>query len=91
MSEPFPYQRIAHDLRERIVSGLLAEGARLPGGHELATRYGTTRTTVRKALALLQSEGRLASAQGRGVFVVRATGAPHCPTCTCQPEDRAPS
>lgn len=69
MSQPFPYLQIADDLRDQIAVGHLAQGDRLPSENELARRYATTRTTVRKALALLRSEGHLVSEQGRGVFV----------------------
>jgi GntR family transcriptional regulator len=69
MTEPFPYRKIAGDLRAQIVDGKLREGERLPSENQLASSYDTTRTTVRKALALLRSEGYLVSEQGRGVFV----------------------
>src|SRR5680860_1103527 len=69
MSHAFPYLKIADELRSRITTGAIAEGERLPSENQLATRYATTRTTVRKALALLRSEGHLVSEQGRGVFV----------------------
>src|SRR3954447_10581966 len=69
MSGPFPYRQIADELRAAITSGDLPEGERLPSENQLAIRYTTTRTTVRKALALLRSEGHLVSEQGRGVFV----------------------
>ncbi len=69
MTRPFPYLQIADELRDQIATGGLAEGERLPSENALAARYETTRTTVRKALALLRSEGHLVSEQGRGVFV----------------------
>src|SRR6476469_7392333 len=69
MTDPFPYRHISDELRAQIVSGDLPEGDVPPRKNTLATRYGTTRTTVRKALALLRAEGHLVSEQGRGVFV----------------------
>ena len=69
MTQPFPYLQIADELRDQIAAGRLSEGERLPSENALAARYQTTRTTVRKALALLRSEGHLVSEQGRGVFV----------------------
>jgi GntR family transcriptional regulator len=69
MTDPFPYQRIADELRAQILSEQLPQGERLPSENQLAASYDTTRTTVRKALALLRSEGHLVSEQGRGVFV----------------------
>ncbi|MGW2512375.1 GntR family transcriptional regulator [Streptomyces scopuliridis] len=63
------YRRIADDLRSLILSGELAPGEKLRSENELKDQYGTTRVTVRKALALLKADGLLISEQGRGVFV----------------------
>ncbi len=64
-----PFRRIAETLRSDILAGRLEPGERLRSENELAERNETTRTTVRKAIALLRSEGLVASEQGRGVFV----------------------
>ncbi|WP_432051535.1 GntR family transcriptional regulator [Streptomyces xiamenensis] len=64
-----PYRRIADDLRGLILSGSLSPGDKLQSENELKDHYSTTRVTVRKALALLKSDGLLISEQGRGVFV----------------------
>lgn len=64
-----PFRRIAETLRRDILAGKLEPGERLASENELAERHETTRTTVRKAIALLRSEGLVASEQGRGVFV----------------------
>lgn len=66
---PFPSQRIVEDLRSAILTGLRAPGARLPSEHELAEQYGTSRPTVRRALALLKAQGLVVTEQGRGAFV----------------------
>ncbi|GAA3472827.1 GntR family transcriptional regulator [Nonomuraea roseola] len=65
------FSRIADDLRRQIVTGELAPGERLPTEHDLAARYSTTRATVRKALAVLRSEGRIDSSQGSGSYIKR--------------------
>lgn len=44
-------------------------GTPLPTERELATRFDTSRTTVRQALASLASTGRIERTQGRGTFV----------------------
>lgn len=67
--ETFPYRQVADDLRQAIRRGDLAEGDKLPSEHQLSRKYATTRSTVRKALALLRSDGLVVSEQGRGVFV----------------------
>jgi GntR family transcriptional regulator len=63
------YRRIADDLRTLVLSGELAPGEKLRSENELKDQYGTTRVTVRKALALLKADGLLISEQGKGVFV----------------------
>jgi len=64
-----PYRRIADDLRGRILAGELGPSEQLPSENELAAQHETTRTTARKAVALLRSEGLITSSQGRGAFV----------------------
>jgi GntR family transcriptional regulator len=68
-----PSKQIADDLRERIVSGELGEGARLPSERELTDRYLVAPQTVRQAVAILKNEGLAIGKPGRGVFV-RARG-----------------
>ena len=43
----------------------------MPTERELAQRFGTSRTTVRQAIAELVVDGRLERMQGRGTFVAR--------------------
>lgn len=47
----------------------LSTGARLPGEHALAARFGVSRPVVRQALARLRAEGRVTAARGAGHFV----------------------
>jgi GntR family transcriptional regulator len=49
----------------------LQPGAAVPPERELAAQFGTSRTTVRQALAELVVEGRLQRMQGRGTFVAK--------------------
>ena len=49
----------------------LDPGTALAPERELAARYGTSRTTIRQALAELAVEGRLLRIQGRGTFVAK--------------------
>jgi len=64
-----PFRKIAQALRGDILAGRIAAGEQLPSENDLAERHETTRATVRKAIALLRSEGLVLSEQGRGAFV----------------------
>jgi len=68
-AEGFPYRLIVGELRAEILDGRWPPGSRMPSEHELATRYRTSRPTVRRALAVLKAEGLLSTEQGRGAFV----------------------
>jgi DNA-binding transcriptional regulator YhcF (GntR family) len=56
---------VADALRDRILSGDLRPGSRLPTQHELAAEFDTNRTAVRQALDTLRREGLL-TGTGRG-------------------------
>jgi GntR family transcriptional regulator len=53
------------------VDGRLVPGEPLPSEHELAERHEVTRTMVRKAIAVLRSDGLIFSEHGRATFVRR--------------------
>ena len=67
--EPLKARRIFLLLRERIVSGELAPGARLPGEPQLAAENGVSRVTIRRALDQLVAEGLLSRRPGAGTYV----------------------
>ncbi|MFD3520455.1 GntR family transcriptional regulator [Streptomyces sp. NPDC058653] len=68
-SREHPFKRVANELRAEILRGDLAPAGKLPSENELAERFGVTRSTVRKGIALLRSEGLVTSHQGKGAFV----------------------
>ncbi|MFN2352161.1 MAG: GntR family transcriptional regulator, partial [Kiritimatiellia bacterium] len=62
------YQTMAGRLRQRIVSGAIRPGARLPTERTLAERHGVARVTVRRALRVLEAEQLVLRIQGSGTY-----------------------
>ncbi len=58
------YQRIVEQVEAAIASGELAPGQRLPSERELVTQFGASRSTVREALRVLESNGVVRSRPG---------------------------
>lgn len=71
-SESPVYLRIADALRQNINDGIYKAGDKLPTEEQLSSRFGVNRHTLRRAIALLKSEGLLRVDQGRGTFVSSA-------------------
>jgi len=59
----------ADALRRRIVTGRCSPGTFLPSERRLAVDLGVARNTVRSALRLLDKEGYVTRARGRGAMV----------------------
>lgn len=70
------YRQVYDLLREKISSGALSAGDRLPPTRELAQELGLNRTTVSAAYELLESEGLIKGHVGRGSFVCSRDDAP---------------
>jgi GntR family transcriptional regulator len=64
------YVQLAGVFRHRVVTGEWPEGFMLPSLETLAGQFGVARITVRQAVALLVSEGLLATGRGRGTWVL---------------------
>ena len=62
-----------HRLAEIIIAGSrqagLRRGSRLPTERQLAVDLGASRTSVRRALTVLEAEGRISREVGRGTFL----------------------
>ncbi|WP_257004438.1 GntR family transcriptional regulator [Streptomyces sp. SA15] len=73
MIQPVPSRRdtIADDLRDRIATGRIKPGERLPAEAHLASEYRVSTPTLRSALAVLQAEGLVEKVHGKGNFVRR--------------------
>ena len=70
MNAPRPARKthevVAGQLRDRILSGELQVGDRLPPEDELTEVFGVARTTLREALRVLESQGLITIRRGRG-------------------------
>jgi GntR family transcriptional regulator len=98
------YLRIAAGLRERIVSGELSPGSRVPTEVRLMAEHGVSRTVAKWAISVLKGEGLVEGRRGSGVYVrsprrltreahgrgLRATGAPSSPPGTSPPGTSPP-
>ena len=63
------YRQIAEQIRERVESGSLTPGDRLPAIRDLAAALGVNRDTVALAYEELAAQGVVESQVGRGTFV----------------------
>ena len=58
-------------LRDRIVSGALASGERLPTRLEIEKQFGASPVTVQRALQRLKAEGFVTASRGDGTYVAQ--------------------
>jgi DNA-binding FadR family transcriptional regulator len=58
------YQRIVEQVEDALFRGDLAPGQRLPSERELVTQFAVSRSTVREALRVLESNGVVRSRPG---------------------------
>jgi GntR family transcriptional repressor for pyruvate dehydrogenase complex len=70
------YEQLAGLLRERITSGDLRVGDRLPSESALAEQAGVSRSTVREALRILEQGGLVERASPRIMVVADRSGDP---------------
>ena len=69
-----PYLRIVGDIRQRIASGRLRPGDRVPSARQITREWGVAIATATRALAALRDEGLVRAVPGVGT-VVHAPGA----------------
>ena len=72
------YIQIADILKKQILSGELATGEQLPGEHQLAARFETSRVTLRKGLQILEEQKLILQRRGIGAFVTYNMPRRHC-------------
>ncbi|MBW4703520.1 MULTISPECIES: winged helix-turn-helix domain-containing protein [unclassified Micromonospora] len=68
------YVRISDEIRERITSGDLQPGDKLPSIAQLCAQYGVSTQVIRSVMLTLRAEGLVEGHQGRGVYVRSRTG-----------------
>lgn len=62
------YFTLMEELKEKIVSGRIQPGEKLPSENQFTVQYSLSRHTVRKALSLLEQEGYIEACHGKGTF-----------------------
>lgn len=75
-SDVIQYERAYRQLKNKIESGILPVGARLPGRAVLCKELGTSERTVRRALELLEQDGFLKIAPRKRPMVISAFPSP---------------
>lgn len=65
------YEQIYKSVCSDIAKGILKEDDKLPGARTLAKELGLNPNTVAKAYSMLERDGIIYSAAGRGCFVAR--------------------
>src|ERR1700733_6654790 len=67
------FERIVEQIEQRILSGELRSGDRLPTERELGEQFQASRTAVREAMKTLAQKGLVDMRPGRGTIVINAT------------------
>lgn len=73
IKSPQLYKYVATQIKDRIISGDLETGDRLPPEQGLAEQFEVSRTVVREAIKALEREGLVEVQQGRGTYVTDGT------------------
>ena len=76
------YLQLYAALSQELADGNIDPGALMPSEPSLVRKYRVSRTTVRRALARLESEGKIVRRRGSGTF------AAHRPESPLHPEER---
>lgn len=66
------YKEIADDIEKDLLSGKYNEIKKLPREEDLIEQYQVSRTTIRKAIAMLVNKGYIYQVQGSGIFIREA-------------------
>ena len=75
-ARPSLYGQLAADFRERILSGELKPGERLPSFTEMRMQHRVSQATLNRVHSLLEAEGLIMRRRGAGTFVCDCQGQP---------------
>ena len=67
------YKQMYNDFLEKIASGMIKTGDRLPSEAELCKLYKVSRITSKRALDILAAQGYISKQPGKGSFVINNT------------------
>jgi GntR family transcriptional regulator of bglA len=63
------YQEIAESIEDHIKNKSLKQGDKLPSLEEFVAKYAVSKSTIRKAMELLETKGAIYQLRGSGIFV----------------------
>lgn len=69
-----PYEKIAAELRQRILAGQFADGYAVPTEKQLAAEHQVALSTAHRVMELLKTWGLTTSGRGRRATIVRSPG-----------------
>src|SRR5579859_2908654 len=81
-------RRVYQALLDRVRSGELAPGTRLPAHTQLAATFGVAPLTMRQVLSRLEADRVVVRERGRGTFI-RAADGPHVLIIAADRDERA--
>lgn len=68
------YTKVIKDIKEKILSGELKNGDRLPSEREMAEKLEVSRTSIREAIRVLEIMGLIESKRGSGNYIANSFG-----------------
>lgn len=63
------YYTLVNDIKNKIISGELSPGERLPSENELLDMYNLSKTTIAKSLQILANEGYIVTVPRVGNYI----------------------
>ncbi len=63
------YMQLFNQIKEQIAQGIFKPGDMLPSEHDLTEKLNASRTTIRKGLSTLYSNGYITPVPGKGYYV----------------------